>query len=520
MYLGSCRIRRGYLVVLTLVDSSFVDVSGRANMRFCPKGFIVLHILFLWINITVEDVVSSGYQSGIQGKENNQQECDPKVSPCIHCTRNSLRQPATESEKYHCNSSSDPKMAVFVDVSGRKDIAKYTACILPCALHSFFGSSLSTAPHASSKSNGDPDPIATKAGNKITVQGPCQSCSCSRKIPVLSHLKRSLLVSVPRSGNTWMRKMLEDASGVPTMTVFGSEKINGRKNKQALKETFYNAKVSQEEALHFSGEKVVFDTASDLFVAPCGVINDCSRVHRRKNMTHTIVKTHSPFLPTSWARDAKCIGSDVGKGDTVVLVVRNPLDNYYAWIKYLKSQKPGAKIAFSDFLARWHMHFDYWISNAKENNVPTMIYRYEDVLTDECRATIVEAILRFSGLEDELGFPAHEAAFLAAANNSASKSLNQALVRYHLRSVEYGHTYTGADVAQALADPFVRLFNYDSLLRAWEDSLRNHAMGKGRFRELNIQDLAAGNLHTDSRTTDPNGTDPNDTQRRCYRMLH
>lgn len=293
----------------------------------CTKNLLFFCVLFIQLHLCSCYTAVHLSSTGIHGKEH----CDQKVSPCIHCTRKMITSRgslATEAKTFSCNSTTDPQIAVFVDVSGRKDAARYTACVLPCALHHFFESLLSVPLSTASEAGDFTESfgrlqITPPAGEaeKISSQGLCQACSCTKQIP-LSHMKQCLLVSVPRSGNTWMRKMLEDASGVPTLTVFGSEKINGRKSSEFRKETFYDEILGREVPKHFTGEKVVFDAASDLYVAPCGVLNDCHRVRRRSNQTHTIVKTHSPFLPTSWARDAKCIGSDVGKvnSDPITIV--------------------------------------------------------------------------------------------------------------------------------------------------------------------------------------------------------
>ena len=121
--------------------------------------------------------------------------------------------------------------------------------------------------------------------------------------------------------------MLEAASGLPTATVFKEERLSHHED----------AAVSEDQHT-----RVVPDPRSGLYYPPCGVSNDCDRV-RFRNTSVLIAKSHSPFMVDRWSRLEYNDTADIGIGGSVVLGVRNPLDNF--WVRHLLRVSRQKKIA-------------------------------------------------------------------------------------------------------------------------------------------------------------------------------
>mmetsp|Transcript_24706 Transcript_24706/g.64366 ORF Transcript_24706/g.64366 Transcript_24706/m.64366 type:complete len:419 (-) Transcript_24706:2598-3854(-) len=323
--------------------------------------------------------------------------------------------------------------------------------------------------------------VVTKGGRRLDrIPAKCAACSC---VPGEPATERCLFPTVPRSGNTWMRRMLEAATAQPTWTVFKAEHLRHHDD-SAISEDHHS--------------KVVYDSRARAFVPPCGVQNECDTV-LQKNTTVVIVKSHSPFLmtaesaaysPTEMAKPRgvvwpEGITADVGIGGTVVMAVRNPLDNYYAWHRYLKGKDKETQTGnFHHYLGRWRRHMTHWKQNAEQHKVPTLVYRYEDLFDDRCRVDVVRGALQLSGLYDELRLD--EAAVQAARNFRPTRELESALVRYRAEQ-EATYTATEEEVMAAMKEPLVVEFGYAGLFRAWLETKRE----KGAPRRAGILDPIA-----------------------------
>lgn len=103
---------------------------------------------------------------------------------------------------------------------------------------------------------------------------------------------RILFPTVPRSGSSMTRTLLEIATGISTGTVF---REGGAWNERA-----------------------------HAFVSSCGAVGDCNHVHAPKGTEPIVVKSHYPFLEAKGV----AFGNDCVSG--ILMTVRHPLDNYVA----------------------------------------------------------------------------------------------------------------------------------------------------------------------------------------------
>ena len=118
-------------------------------------------------------------------------------------------------------------------------------------------------------------------------------------------LHRIVLSTVPRSGNGWIRGLLEGATGLATESVFPEP-------------------------------DAIYSNRSRAYGKGCGWLNDCEHVRRSRGDEPVVVKTHFPFV-TKEGIDIKGYirrgVSDAGDASYLILAVRNPLDNYDAWMR-------------------------------------------------------------------------------------------------------------------------------------------------------------------------------------------
>ena len=143
--------------------------------------------------------------------------------------------------------------------------------------------------------------------------------------------------------------MLEAASGLPTGTVFKSESLIHHDD----------SSVKEDSHAH-----VVWDKRAGLYVPPCGVRNECDKV-RMRDTSVLFAKSHAPFLVDK-LREAEGYAdvADVGIGASVVVAVRNPLDNYYAWHRYLKDKhKEASTGTFHEYVYRHRRTVEFTFRN-------------------------------------------------------------------------------------------------------------------------------------------------------------
>eukprot|EP00730_Choanoeca_flexa_P015831 TRINITY_DN7356_c0_g1_i3.p1 TRINITY_DN7356_c0_g1~~TRINITY_DN7356_c0_g1_i3.p1 ORF type:complete len:442 (+),score=26.84 TRINITY_DN7356_c0_g1_i3:74-1399(+) len=207
-----------------------------------------------------------------------------------------------------------------------------------------------------------------------------RSMSALAAMSVSDFPARIIFASIPRNGNSWMRQLVEAATGVATESVHHER---------------YRVPVSID-----ASEKITVTTELSLrtwtYGSDCGRGNFCDSVHRARQGEPLIVKTHAPFLvkrSTAAAHD----GSDAGIGAFLLLPIRNPLDNWQALCRYQnRTGGGGPPLTLAQFLEKWTHHHDYWQRHAQLHQVPAFSYRFEDM--DQHRERILDIFLHQSGL--------------------------------------------------------------------------------------------------------------------------
>eukprot|EP00049_Salpingoeca_infusionum_P010630 m.183781 g.183781 ORF g.183781 m.183781 type:complete len:375 (+) comp14697_c0_seq8:90-1214(+) len=186
------------------------------------------------------------------------------------------------------------------------------------------------------------------------------------KSPVtVNGIDRIVLASIPRSGNGWMRGLLEASTGVATESVFPE----------------FNSS---------------FHERSDAHGAECGWLGNCSLVHSSHGSMPVVVKTHFPFT-TQKQRDELLLNrtSDAGAMTRLLIPARHPLENHEAWVRYVSEKVKFAEVQpfqeFKDFVQQWALFHDYWFSLG----IPMTVYRYEDLVLDPS-ATLKEVLVSTS----------------------------------------------------------------------------------------------------------------------------
>lgn len=195
-----------------------------------------------------------------------------------------------------------------------------------------------------------------KLKNAVVICMPGQLRECSGNA-------RIMFPTVPRSGSTLTRILLENATGIATEAVY---KEDGAFDKR----TMANAR-------------------------PCGILGNCETVRRGRGEEVAIVKTHFPFLGPELEPDA-CVSA-------VLMSVRHPLDNYLAWAHYQSGITEGRNYHtynnsmhdelvllrtrermenFEAFGKKWESHIAFWHHFALSRNIPLLEYRYEDLTAD------------------------------------------------------------------------------------------------------------------------------------------
>lgn len=155
---------------------------------------------------------------------------------------------------------------------------------------------------------------------------------------------RVFLATYPRSGNHWMRYLIEEATGIATSSVYCDP------DPQHLEEVF----------------------AWGGFCCQNGY-EGTSRYPRQGEIA--VVKTHFPAIATSRFDHLPSLRT--------VRIIRHPVDSFYSfylWIKNHRNETPEAMIpreALFEFIYTWKIFQQYW---DLEENVLTI--RYEDLYAD------------------------------------------------------------------------------------------------------------------------------------------
>eukprot|EP00045_Choanoeca_perplexa_P006720 m.58099 g.58099 ORF g.58099 m.58099 type:complete len:236 (+) comp13754_c0_seq11:134-841(+) len=172
--------------------------------------------------------------------------------------------------------------------------------------------------------------LARQSRAAADSKSPQDLLNLMRPFPLAASTTRSYrlaLATIARTGNGWMRGMLESALGVATESVYvepGSQR----------------------------------SSAGDTYVKPCGWLGQCQHVHPPKAKEARVIKTHFPF--TTPREDALRLlqqsQADIADLDYLLLAVRNPLDNYEAWVRETLGTQP---------LSRLTMHASGSLSSSK-----------------------------------------------------------------------------------------------------------------------------------------------------------
>lgn len=156
--------------------------------------------------------------------------------------------------------------------------------------------------------------------------------------------ERIFFLTVPRSGNTFSRMLLENLTGISTDSVYDVEGI--------------------------------FSNRSTSYGRPCGKTNDCDRIHRSSQGDMVIIKTHFPFMYPEFD-ERECVSK-------ILMTIRHPVDNYLAWASFegkgrIQSLTFRNSMNFKKYFQLWEAHHTYWHAFASRKKVPLLQYRYEDL---------------------------------------------------------------------------------------------------------------------------------------------
>ena len=195
--------------------------------------------------------------------------------------------------------------------------------------------------------------------------------------------RRIVLATVPRSGNGWIRGCLEGATGQATHSVFP--------------ETLGDVHAE------WDGDTLAYGSQ-------CGWLQDCEMVGSVATGRPFVVKTHFPFTSNgngshrateAWIAESVRSGrSDVsGEVDYIILQVRNPMDNYDAWLRYneRKHIQLFEYASVREYVAAWVRHMEFWLAQPG----PKAVYQYE-LLVDRPALTL-RKVLAASGMTESFG---------------------------------------------------------------------------------------------------------------------
>lgn len=171
---------------------------------------------------------------------------------------------------------------------------------------------------------------------------------------------RVLQPTVPISGNTFSRHLIENLTGIATESAYG--------------------------------EGGSFSNRTQASGRECGLTGDCDRVHRSYGNELVLIKTHFPFLSPEF-NEKECVSK-------LIMTVRHPLDNYFAWASYKgKGKILGFRetMNFEKYFKLWETHHNYWHAFASRKKVPLFQYRYEDLCQNP--EMVMRKVSRFLSVE-------------------------------------------------------------------------------------------------------------------------
>ncbi|EDQ84511.1 uncharacterized protein MONBRDRAFT_30179 [Monosiga brevicollis MX1] len=288
----------------------------------------------------------------------------------------------------------------------------------------------------------------------------CQNCVCIQGEP---SIPRIVMASIPRSGNSWSRDMIELVTKRATETVFPETFRAFEDGPNSERETY----------------SATWSEASDLYRHECGHVHDCS--HIKPGSDFIVAKTHSPFILTHGGA-AGTHGtnlSDAGVGVFNILPVRNPLDNWDAWHRWLVGKGRNEQLAewpLDRFVEHWLGFHRLWQDTLPYSAQPRYIFRFEDLASDDKRVRLFHGLVnvlpygnRKAGDEMAKSMAAVEAALSdprVAPREKNNRAADDVLWTGHLRYSRENITYV-IDSCREYLDRF----GYLDLYQGWLNML-------------------------------------------------
>lgn len=282
-----------------------------------------------------------------------------------------------------------------------------------------------------------------------------------------------LFSTLPRTGNTYTRKLLENATGIATESVFKEDgKINHRTGAWARK--------CGGIPLHSRQGKGK------------GLTYNCRHIRRSQGKMPVFVKSHSPV---DMGRTAKGDLSTIEqirierrKATCFLLIVRNPLDAYAAELRFLskdvrifsKSMGEGGKFAskialtFRDFMRHKFLRYlGYWSRRVHERRLLTFLLRFEDLVENPVRA--VRSILDCFALQNLVDQNAGLKVFVEEVRSSGASSSTAA-------------QGSGFELVTRLAPNWHReIHNYEDVLEKFGYSYFQSSVQSGEKPQLGLK---------------------------------
>ncbi len=173
------------------------------------------------------------------------------------------------------------------------------------------------------------------------------------------------LASFPRSGNHWVRFLVEDATHITTSSVYRDP--------------------------DFPHLPTVFPWGG--YVVDKGYKGNCRFPTTNDPI---LIKTHYPFLPQRNEQREIDLNQD-----RVICLIRHPIDSLYSFYIYRNKPQNANLISeafIKEFVSKWKSFYEYW--DGKPN---VTIIRYEDILADpEKQLSKILEIAGFSFDEEDI----------------------------------------------------------------------------------------------------------------------
>lgn len=160
---------------------------------------------------------------------------------------------------------------------------------------------------------------------------------------------RVYLASFPRSGNHWVRFLVEEATHIATSSIYRDVDFP-----------------HLEKKFPWGG-----------YCTPHGYRGDCRYPKRGDPI---LLKTHYPFLPER-------VNPTVQQA---ICLIRHPVDAFWSFYLYEKTGQPLTERKIKEFIAGWRMFYEFW-----EKQPGVLFIRYEDL--QENPALHLDRILRAAG---------------------------------------------------------------------------------------------------------------------------